>query len=151
VSEDGEKDKERADKRPSRPVTAAARRERRASASPAGKRTGADSEADSGEGTVATNRPTPKGKTSDRPAKPAGKGRPTPKRGSKDAKQASVFARIGRFIREVWAELRKVIWPTRKQMATYTTVVLVFLVFMVALVAGLDYVFFKGMDVVFGK
>jgi preprotein translocase subunit SecE len=33
-------------------------------------------------------------------------------------------------------ELRKVIWPNRKQMVTYTTVVLLFLAFMVAFIGG---------------
>ena len=32
------------------------------------------------------------------------------------------------FIRQVVAELRKVIWPTRKELVTYTSVVLVFVV-----------------------
>ncbi|MCA1481672.1 preprotein translocase subunit SecE, partial [Bradyrhizobium sp. NBAIM08] len=45
---------------------------------------------------------------------------------------------IGRFLREVVAELRKVIWPGRRELITYTTVVIVFVAFMVALVAGLD-------------
>jgi preprotein translocase subunit SecE len=49
--------------------------------------------------------------------------------------------RIGRFVREVVAELGKVIWPTRKELITYTTVVIVFVSVMVALVAGLDIVF----------
>ncbi len=48
------------------------------------------------------------------------------------------------------AELRKVIWPTRKQLVTYTIVVLVFVSFMVALVAGLDYVFGQGVLFLFG-
>ncbi|NIJ14253.1 preprotein translocase subunit SecE [Saccharomonospora amisosensis] len=148
MSEDGEKDKERAAKRPSRPVTAAARRERRASAG-TGEETG--SGAGTGKGTEARTRPAPKGKTSDKAAKPTGKDRPTPKRNRRDSKRTSPFSRLVRFAREVWAELRKVIWPTRKQMVTYTTVVLVFLIFMVALVAGLDYVFLKGMDFVFGE
>jgi len=43
-----------------------------------------------------------------------------------------------------------VIWPTRKQMVTYTTVVLVFVIFMVALVSGLDLAFGKVINVVFG-
>ena len=34
-----------------------------------------------------------------------------------------VFGRIARFFREVVAELRKVIWPTRKELLTYTAVV----------------------------
>ncbi|EIE97380.1 preprotein translocase subunit SecE [Saccharomonospora glauca] len=150
MSEDGEKDKERAAKRPSRPDTAAARRARRASAEPTGTPAKANSGARAGKSTESARRPAPKGKTSEKVAKPEGKGVPTPKRNRKEAKKGSLFARIGRFIREVWGELRKVIWPTRKQMVTYTTVVLAFLVFMVALVSGLDFVFLKGVEVVFG-
>jgi preprotein translocase subunit SecE len=61
-----------------------------------------------------------------------------------------LFSRLVRFIREVWAELRKVVWPNQKQMITYTTVVMVFVVFMVALVAGLDVLFAKGVFWLFG-
>ena len=57
---------------------------------------------------------------------------------------------IGRFLREVVAELRKVIWPGRKELITYTTVVIVFVAFMVALVAGLDILFAQGVLAVFG-
>ena len=42
------------------------------------------------------------------------------------------------YLKQVVAELRKVIWPSRKQMLTYTSVVLVFLAFMVALVGLVD-------------
>jgi preprotein translocase subunit SecE len=42
------------------------------------------------------------------------------------------------FYRQVVNELRKVIWPTRKDLITYTTVVLVFVLIMVAIVYGLD-------------
>ncbi len=48
------------------------------------------------------------------------------------------------------AELRKVIWPSRKQLVTYTIVVLVFVSFMVALVALLDFVFAQGVLFLFG-
>jgi preprotein translocase subunit SecE len=57
---------------------------------------------------------------------------------------------IGRFLREVVAELRKVIWPGRKELITYTTVVIVFVAIMVALVAGLDIAFAKGVVAIFG-
>ncbi|WP_328388719.1 preprotein translocase subunit SecE [Nocardia sp. NBC_00416] len=60
------------------------------------------------------------------------------------------FKRLFKFLREVIAELRKVIWPNRKQMITYTTVVLVFVVFMVAFISGLDLAFIKGVDWLFG-
>jgi len=78
------------------------------------------------------------------------KGRPTPARDGRVVK-VSLLARLTRFLREVVAELRKVIWPTRKDLVTYTVVVLVFVSFMVALVAVLDYVFAKGVFAVFGN
>jgi len=46
--------------------------------------------------------------------------------------------------------MRKVLWPTRKELVTYTTVVLVFVVVMVAIVAGLDAGFAKLVLEVFG-
>ena len=42
------------------------------------------------------------------------------------------------YLKQVVAELRKVIWPNRNQMVTYTAVVLVFLVFMTALISLTD-------------
>ena len=57
---------------------------------------------------------------------------------------------LGRFLREVVAELRKVIWPGRRELITYTTVVIIFVAVMVALVAGLDILFAKGVVAVFG-
>jgi len=39
-----------------------------------------------------------------------------------------LFARLGTFYRQVIAELRKVIWPTRRELITYTWVVIVFVV-----------------------
>jgi preprotein translocase subunit SecE len=51
----------------------------------------------------------------------------------------NVFSRLGLWWRQIIAELRKVIWPTRKELIAYTTVTLVFAVFMIALVASLDY------------
>jgi preprotein translocase subunit SecE len=54
------------------------------------------------------------------------------------------------FVRQVAAELRKVIWPTRKELITYTSVALVFILVMVAIVTSLDYGFTKLVLVVFG-
>lgn len=59
-------------------------------------------------------------------------------------------ARISLYYRQVIAELRKVIWPTRNQLVTYTIVVLVFVSFMVALVSLLDYLFGRGVLFLFG-
>ena len=48
------------------------------------------------------------------------------------------------FYRQVVAELRKVVWPTQQQLVTYFFVVMVFVVFMMALVSGLDLVIGKA-------
>lgn len=89
-----------------------------------------------------------------RPAAPGSKaehGRSTPRRAVAEApSKGSPVARLTRFLREVVAELRKVIWPTRKQLVTYTVVVLVFVSFMVALVSGLDIAFARGVLLIFG-
>jgi preprotein translocase subunit SecE len=42
------------------------------------------------------------------------------------------------FYRQIVAELRKVVWPTQQQLITYFFVVIVFVAFMMAFVAGLD-------------
>ena len=42
-----------------------------------------------------------------------------------NATNQSLPARIGRYFREVRSELRKVVWPTRQELVTYTIVVLV--------------------------
>jgi preprotein translocase subunit SecE len=78
-----------------------------------------------------------------------GKGRATAVRDSRPAK-VSLPDRLVRFLREVVAELRKVIWPSRKESVTYTIVVLVFVSFMVALVWLLDWVFGLGVRFLFG-
>lgn len=70
---------------------------------------------------------------------------------SEKAEKVGFFGRIGRFIREVIAELRKVIWPTRKELLTYTAVVVVFVAIMLAIVAGLDFLYAKGVLFVFGN
>lgn len=51
------------------------------------------------------------------------------------------FARIALFIRQVFTELSKVVRPTRRELLSYTGVVIVFVAIMMALVYGLDFVF----------
>ncbi|MDO9485626.1 MAG: preprotein translocase subunit SecE [Actinomycetota bacterium] len=65
-------------------------------------------------------------------------------------KKKNAFARLALFIRQVVAELRKVIWPTRKELIAYTAVVLVFVLIMAGYIAGLDFIFTKGVLFVFG-
>ena len=61
------------------------------------------------------------------------------------------FGRVALFIRQVIAELRKVVTPTRKELVNYTIVVLVFVVIMMALVYGLDFVFSLLVNFLFGN
>jgi preprotein translocase subunit SecE len=99
--------------------------------------------------------------TDDSDAKPAtdggkdddGKGPKAKKktaRKPKDGPSRNPLVFIFNYLKEVVAELRKVIWPNRKQMVSYTTVVLVFLVFMVALIGGVDLGLAKLVTLVFG-
>ena len=55
-----------------------------------------------------------------------------------------------RFVRESISELRKVLWPSRHELVTYSIVVIVFVVIMVAIVAGLDIGFAKLVLLLFG-
>jgi preprotein translocase subunit SecE len=57
---------------------------------------------------------------------------------------------IWTYLQQVVAELRKVIWPNRKQMVSYTAVVLVFLAFMVALIGLVDLGLAKLVMQIFG-
>ena len=56
----------------------------------------------------------------------------------------SFFRAPGVFYRECVAELRKVVWPTRRQLVTYTTVVLIFVLILIGIVTGLDTLFGKA-------
>ncbi len=67
------------------------------------------------------------------------------------AEKRSPIARLVLFIRQVVAELRKVVTPTRRELVSYTLVVLVFVVVMMALVGGLDWVFSLAVAFVFGN
>ncbi|GAA4193246.1 MULTISPECIES: preprotein translocase subunit SecE [Microbispora] len=78
-----------------------------------------------------------RGETAGKPGKPTGE---------KKARRTSPAL----FYRQVVAELRKVIWPRRTELISYTVVVLVFVVIMVALVFGIDTVLGKAVLWVFG-
>ena len=66
------------------------------------------------------------------------------------AEKRGPFARLALFIRQVFAELRKVVTPTRKELITFTGVVLVFVVIMMAIVSGLDFGFSTLVNFLFG-
>jgi preprotein translocase subunit SecE len=65
-------------------------------------------------------------------------------------RSANPFVFVYNYLKQVVAEMRKVIWPNRRQMLTYTSVVLAFLAFMVALVGLADFGLTKLILLVFG-
>jgi preprotein translocase subunit SecE len=74
-----------------------------------------------------------------------------PEKSAKPGRPArSVRTTPALFVRQVIAELRKVIWPTRKELFTYTAVALVFILIMTAIVTSLDYGFTKAVVAIFG-
>jgi len=70
--------------------------------------------------------------TADVGAKPARSG------SAKDAPGRGLFDRIALFGRQVIAELKKVVRPTRSELMTYTSVVVVFVLVVMAFVTVLD-------------
>ena len=59
-------------------------------------------------------------------------------------------AGLTKYYREVKAELKKVVWPTFAQLRKHTTVVLVAILLVGAVIAALDWVFSKGLAVIMG-
>ncbi|MGF1430492.1 preprotein translocase subunit SecE [Kitasatospora sp. LaBMicrA B282] len=77
--------------------------------------------------------------------KASGEGKAAGKRAKK-----GLFARTGLYYRQIIAELRKVVWPTRSELMNYTAVVVTFVVVMIGLVATLDWGFAKASFWIFG-
>ena len=77
---------------------------------------------------------------------------PQPAAGGRGAppRRPSLWRRCVQYYREIVSELRKVIWPGRHELFTYTVVVLVFVVFVTAIVATLDYGLTKAVLGIFG-
>ena len=65
--------------------------------------------------------------------------RPAPRPGGKKgAEELGPFARLARFVRQVVAELKKVVRPTRNDLIGYSTAVLVFVAAVMAFVTLVD-------------
>jgi preprotein translocase subunit SecE len=66
-----------------------------------------------------------------------------PTRSRKEATTVVTEQRTGpvTFVRQSISELRKVVWPTGAQLSQYFVVVLIFVIFMIALVSALDFMF----------
>ena len=60
--------------------------------------------------------------------------------------RGNIFTQIVDYFRGVVAEMRKVIWPTWRQMGVDTGVVLLFLVVVIGIVSGVDFLAGKGVE-----
>jgi preprotein translocase subunit SecE len=101
---------------------------------PTGKRsrrpeTGDDDDSSSGAVELTESTADEKGAKKPKKAKKAGKSQ---------GQSTNPISYVYNYLKQVIAELRKVIWPSRKQMGSYTSVVLAFLVFMVTLIGLVD-------------
>lgn len=57
---------------------------------------------------------------------------------------------VAAFPGEVVSEVRKVVWPTGRQMVNYTIIVFAFLIVMTAIVWGVDALTTRGVDAILG-
>ena len=64
-------------------------------------------------------------------------------RGRDEGKKPNWIARLRLFFRQVMSEMHKVVRPTRTELITYTTVVLVFVLAVMLFVSVLDFLFGK--------
>jgi len=69
---------------------------------------------------------------------------------SAQAKKPNVFMRIGMFIKQIVDEMRKVVTPTSKELFFWALAVLVFVLFLMAIVTGMDFGLGKLMLWMFG-
>lgn len=72
------------------------------------------------------------------PAERTGGGKSGGGKSARPDKRRGLFGRIALFVRQVVAELKKVVRPTRSELVTYTSVVLVFVAVVMAFVTLVD-------------
>lgn len=71
---------------------------------------------------------------------PKAKGKKTPSKSDQGKKKESFFKRLGAWFRSLFSELKKVTWPTPKDVAKNTSVVVVVVVVFFVLLFAIDYV-----------
>lgn len=82
-------------------------------------------------------------------AKKKGTPRPNPKAAAL-AGQKKERTKPRQFLKEVIAELKKVAWPSRQEVVAYSTVVLIATIVIAAIIFAMDFVFTKGVFVLYG-
>ena len=67
-----------------------------------------------------------------------------------NTERLGLFGRLSLFLRQVTFELKKVVWPTKDQLVTYTAVVIVFVIIMGFIIGVFDFALVTLVLVVFG-
>ncbi|HEX2704217.1 MAG TPA: preprotein translocase subunit SecE [Candidatus Lustribacter sp.] len=78
-------------------------------------------------------------------------GRVSRKRGQSGNPVSRFLRSMSLFVSQIIDELRKVVRPTRSELVNYTTVVILFVLVIMAIVAGLDLLFQKLVLLAFAK
>jgi len=76
-------------------------------------------------------------------AGPRGAGRADRKRGRQGNPVSRLVQALVRFVSQILDELRKVVRPTGSELLNYTFVVIVFVLVIMGIVSGLDFVFHR--------
>lgn len=63
-------------------------------------------------------------------------------------KKENIFVRMGRFLKEVVGELKKLTWPTKKELVSYTLTVMGFILLLAVIIYLLDWVFGSGLGLI---
>ena len=69
--------------------------------------------------------------------------RPTRPRGGEGNVLTRLVGKVSLFVRQILDELRKVVRPTGSELLNYTVVVILFVLAIMAIVAGLDFLFHR--------
>ena len=105
-----------------------------------------------GEGTTPAPESQPNGASGSTPQggeKPAGKAKGS-KGGNAQQRRPGVFGRIALFVRQVIAEMRKVVTPTRSEWINQSITVLVFVLVLMLFITGVDFLVGLGTKWAFG-
>lgn len=68
---------------------------------------------------------------------------------TKSKQKSKSDASVSKFLKETIIELKKVVWPTKKQLAVYTAVVIIASILLSLLIWGFDTLFISAFDKLF--
>lgn len=66
-----------------------------------------------------------------------------------DKKKVGFFSKVSRFFRDMRGEFKKIVWPTKKQVANNTAVAITFMAIAAAFILAIDFIFIKLFEIMF--